>query len=77
MNTKQLIISLEYHALKSYLEAMNPESKYHAYRKRIKALQRTLERLTEDYWDAADVEPMEAIIPPPPPPPPPPPDDDL
>ena len=77
MNTKQLIISIEYHALKAYIDRMKSDGKSHAYRRRIKVLLRVLERLTEDYWDAADVEPMGAIIPPPPPPPPPPPDDDF
>ena len=77
MNTKQLIISLQYQAIKDYLEQMDPEGKSHAYKKRIKTLQRILERLTEDYWDAADIQAQDAIIPPPPPLIPPPPDDDL
>jgi hypothetical protein len=77
MNTKQLIIALEYQAIKEYLDQMNPEGKSDAYLKRMRVLHRKLKRLAEDFQEAADIQPMESIEPPPPPGSVPPPDDDL
>jgi hypothetical protein len=76
MTTKQIILSIEYYALKKYFDAGTKRLKKskkptEAAKLALEELSTVMKGIARDYQAQSGVQPMDAIIPPPPPPPPP------